>query len=318
MTTAPIRDRVQTLKTSSSFTGGDPFSFVVQLEKDVKLPGRHDPAAYLERIGAQLKGKSVCIVCPGNAGLCIEALRAGAAGVLAFEPRPVYQKALQAVAAFSEEVFDEGFATTKSLDKAGPFDVVIWSEGVDDIQDPKTTIDAVIKSVAPAGVLYLELSHGTAGAVPDRTNSWKPTKDGLIATIKGYSDVRLDGEIDGRNQVRKIYTIKNTKAPEPFFVPQAPINPDAPSDVSVLSDQNSPDEDVEYFRKQLWNSLNLLREPTPAPAPEPVAATEPTPTEAPVEPKPDLSEVVDRQPEAETGKASTPKSRRKPGKESKS
>lgn len=307
MTTAPIRDRVQAFKTSSSFSGGDPFSFSISLDKDLKLPGRHDPVDYLKRLDADLKDKTVCVVCPGNGGLCVEALRAGAASVSAFELRSVYYKSLKAVSAFTKETLGREIDVLGAL-KPNYFDVVIWSEGVDDIRDPSLVIESAIKSIAPGGVLYLEVAHGTAGAVPERTNSWKPSKDGLLATLGAYPSLKVSSETDGRNQVRKIYTVKDIRLP----VATIPAGVPAPT-VEVLSAPPEFDtSDVEYFRTKLMAGIAKMREQEQPKAdveqPAPVAA----------DPASELSEVFDREPEPEAGKPSTPKSRRRSGKESKS
>jgi hypothetical protein len=300
MTTATICERVQAFKTSSSFSGGDPFSFSISLNKDLKLPGRHDPVDYLKKLDVSLKGKNVCVVCPGNAGLCVEALRAGAATVSAYELRPVYYKSLRAVASFAGEVLSKEIYIVDSL-KPGTYDVVIWSEGVDDIRDPKLVFDSAILSVVPGGTFYLELAHGTAGAVPDRTNCWRPSKDGLAATIKAYPALKVVVEADGRNQTRKIYTIKDTRTPvAEDMIPQRAIEPSAPQPTIEILDSGPPDDttDIEYFRNKLMSAVAKMREPADA---KPQAAE-------------DLSEVFDRP----VGQPSTPKSKKRSGKESKS
>lgn len=315
MLTLSLSERVQKFKTSSAFTSGDPFSFGVVLDKNLSLPGKFDPEIYIQNLGQSVKGKTVCVVCPGNGGLCVEALRMGAETVVAYELRTVYQRSLRSISEFAAETLGSTFELPATATKPDSYDIIIWSEGLDEIRDPKSIIAEVISSLAPGGVLYFELSHGTAGPVPAQTNSWKPTKDGFLATISEFKDVEVSGELPGRNQTRTIYKIQSLKASSKPGAPKLP-NPQADS---------MEKEDVEYFRRLLLEAMNSMKADaagTPKTADAMADATgldrSDTIGDDKVGNRPELSEVYEREAEATSRRASTPKSRRKGAKDSKS
>lgn len=203
--------RIKTFKASSSFTPGDPLSFSIKLSEDVQLPGRYDPDEYLQRLGADLAGKNVLVVCPGNGGLCAAAINAGASTVVALEPRNLYARPLNAVASFTSEVTGTTFSQRSLGEKlVEKFDVAIWPEGVDEIVHPKNAFESVLGALAPGGMLYLELAHAHHGKLPDQINSWRPSKSAFEETLADYASLAVVSELEGRNQIRTIYTIKNT------------------------------------------------------------------------------------------------------------
>jgi hypothetical protein len=210
MMTDTIETRIKAFKASSFFTAGDPYSFSVVLDDEFSLPGKYNPKDYLSRLSLGIEGKNVLVVCPANAGLCMEAIHAGAGTVVAFEPRHLYHRPMATIAEFADELVGTTFIHRKGdADLVEKFDVVIWSEGVDDIPHPKGVFTKVFDAIAPGGRLYLELATGTHGALPDTTNCWKPTPEGLAETVESFGEFEVVSKAMGRNQTRKIFTIIN-------------------------------------------------------------------------------------------------------------
>lgn len=218
----PLEDQVKAFKSSSAFTPGDALSFSIKINNLLSLPGRHDPAAYMGSLMNELSGK-VAVICPGNGGLCIEALRRGAESVAAFEPRSVYHKALSKIAEFYQEANGRTFGVNNSrlgLNQAS-FDTIFWTEGLDEIQNPEALFDDVLAALKPGGRLFIEVSHGNHGPMPKVTNSWKPSIASFESTIKKVNDLSITSKKPGRNQLRIIYEIKRS-APVPAEVVTAP------------------------------------------------------------------------------------------------
>jgi len=212
--TDTLEYRIKAFKSSSSFTPGDPQSFSIALSEDVALPGRFDPLAYVEQFGSEANfgDKNVLVVCPGNGGLCVAALRGGASTVVAVEPRTIYDRALTSVSDFASEVIGATFSRRASGERlVEKFDVVFWTEGLDEVAHPKALFEAAIASLAPGGRLFIEVAHGTHGVLPESTNSWRPTKDGFKATIAALGTVALVSELEGRDQVRSIYVVQDNE-----------------------------------------------------------------------------------------------------------
>lgn len=210
--TETIETRIKSFKASSFFTAGDPYSFSVTLNDEFRLPGKYDPEDYIARLGLELEGKNVLIVCPANSGLCLEAIHAGASTVVGFEPRHLYHRPMASIAEFADELIGTTFIhRTGDADLVEKFDVVIWAEGVDDIPHPRTVFDKVFDAVVPGGRVYLELATGTHGVLPDTTNCWKPTVEAVKETVESYGDFEVIGKASGRNQIRKIFTIVNNE-----------------------------------------------------------------------------------------------------------
>lgn len=210
----PLDQQVKAFKQSSSFTAGDALSFGIKFNDTVSLPGRHDPAAYITSHDIPMVG-NIAIVCPGNGGLCAEALRRGAANVAAFEPRDVYRKSIAKVAEFCEALGGKRFDYKISREVAPPdtFDTIVWSEGLDDIRDPAEFFKGVVKSLRPGGTLVIEVSHGTHAPLPKTTNAWRPSLESFESTIKAFGNLAIVIKKPGRNQLRVVYKIKNTAAP---------------------------------------------------------------------------------------------------------
>jgi predicted transcriptional regulator len=202
--------RIRTFKASSSFTPGDACSFSIDFGEDVTLPGRHDPSAYLRRLGVDVTGKNVLVVCPGNAGLAVAALRAGASTVAVLEPRPVYHRAIPEVSTFASEVIGATFSQREIDDElVEAFDVVFWSEGLDEVSHPKSLVQKVLASMLQGSTLYLEVNHGHNGKLPESINAWRPTAAAFKETLEDLGDLEVITELEGRSQTRKIYKIKN-------------------------------------------------------------------------------------------------------------
>lgn len=204
--------KLKTFKHSSAFTPGDPCSFSIKFNEEHSLPGKYDPVAYIGRLGADLAGKNVLVMCPGNGGLCTAAINAGASTVVALEPRDIYKRAVAAVAEFTSELTGTTFSQRALGEKlVETFDVVFWTEGVDEIPHPKNALESVLGAVAPGGVLYMELSLGHHDKLPESINSWRPSESAFKETIADYPEVQIVGELEGRDQARRIYTLKSNR-----------------------------------------------------------------------------------------------------------
>lgn len=241
--TETIQSRIKAFKVSSSFTGGDPQSFSVKLSDEVRLPGKFDPDDYVGRLGTAFADKNVLVVCPGNGGLCVAALRAGASTVVAVEPRSIYNRALAAVSDFTSEVIGASFSSRRPDDKLfEKFDVIFWTEGLDEVQHPKALFEAAIAALAPGGRFFLELAHGRHGVLPESINSWRPSKAAFKETLDGYPSLDLVNQLSGRDQIRVIYELQN--------------NGSGPAQALVQKSE-AVDEDVAYFRKNLFGALKV-------------------------------------------------------------
>lgn len=206
--------RIRTFKSSSSFTPGDAWSFSIHLSNDVELPGKYNPIKYINRLNIDVVGKNILVVCPGNAGLCVAALREGASTVVALEPRSLYHRSLPAVSEFTSEVVGTTFSQRlEDENLIESFDTIIWSEGLDDIPHPKGLIEKVIGSMKTGATLYFEVNHGHQGALPESVNSWLPTKEAFEESINDLGDLEFIGRMSGRSQTRTIHMIKNNAAP---------------------------------------------------------------------------------------------------------
>jgi len=203
--------RIRTFKASSSFTPGDICSFSVQFAESVSLPGKYDPVGYMQQLSVDVAGQNVLVVCPGNAGLAVAALRAGASTVVVIEPRPVYHRALPSVSEFASDVIGATFSQRSTNDKLiETFDIVFWTEGLDEVAHPKSLIEQVLSSMQQGGKLYIEPNHGhQAGVLPESINSWRPTREAFVESMKGLADLSIESELEGRSQTRRIYTITN-------------------------------------------------------------------------------------------------------------
>ena len=245
--TETIDSRIKAFKVSSSFTPGDPQSFSIKLSDRVGLPGKFDADEYVSRLGggAAVADKNVLVICPGNGGLCVAALRAGASTVVAVEPRTIYDRALAAVSDFTSEVIGTTFnsrrADAKLFEK---FDVIFWTEGLDEVQHPKSLFDAAISALAPRGRFFLEVPHGHHGVLPESTNSWRPTKVAFKETIDGYPTLDLVTQLSGRDQIRVIYELQSNET--------AATKPTAEG-----SEDSEDSEDVKYFRRNLFAALKV-------------------------------------------------------------
>ncbi|MGD9725813.1 MAG: hypothetical protein AB7L09_00250 [Nitrospira sp.] len=251
--------RLKTFRHSSSFTPGDPLSFSVVFDEENSLPGKFDAANYLRSLGIDLVDKNVLVVCPGNGGLCIEALKGGASTVVAMEPRMVYDRALTAISDFTSETISTTFSRRAADAKlVEQFDIVLWPEGLDEVAHPKTLFEAVVDSVAPGGYLYLEVAHGHHKKLPDSINSWRPSEEAFKETLKDYSTVGIVSEIAGRNQSRKIYTIQVSNSTRPTTT-------DAPRYVHVdtaVGEDRTGNETVKEFAERLQAEVSKQRKDT--------------------------------------------------------
>lgn len=265
MTLDTIAQALKTLRHSSHFVAGDPGSFKVKFTPDYELPGKDEPADYLDRLGLKAISGKVCVVYPGNGGLCVEALKRGAVDVLAVEPRESFLKTLVEVSMFSSTLLGRTFSSVHGRGMGGAgawsqtYDVVIWSEGLDRLKDPALSMKHTLGLVKPGGSLYIEVTHGQHGTPTVPVNSWLPKEEvfeKVLADIVGDAEV---SKLKGRLDRRTVYRITTKAAPEP-----APIEVQAVTVPQELADEFKADPE------------GAIRD----------AAGEPTADETPAEDKP--------------------------------
>lgn len=249
--------QLKAFKQSSAFTPGDAFSFSIKFNEVLSLPGKYDPAAYLDKLGVDLSGNN-CIVCPGNGGLCIELLKRGFQ-VSIFEPRTYYHQAITKVASFAAGILGKQVTNIRfQLNQTVPFetgcyDTIIWSEGLDEIRDPAVPLKTVLGGLRPGGQLIIELNLGSHDVLPTSINSWKPTLANFEASIKKLDGFEIVGKRPGRNQMRTIFTIKNVKVPPTTTVLASALPTETP--VATKSPAaNDPLEQSEEEKKALYES----------------------------------------------------------------
>lgn len=200
---------------SSAFRYGDKTSFKIFLEANGNryLPGKHDPRTYLDRCGIKSIKGDVAVICPGNGGLAIEALHRGAPEVYMFEPRSVYNNALNGVISLTE--VDSRITTNlrypNGYEYNKKFDIIIWSDNFDVSLSPEYVFRNVVNMLSDNGTLVIEVNHGNnTNHTPGNINNWKPTKDtfkkfvNTIASSFSVEDICL-----GRFDNRVVYKIQS-------------------------------------------------------------------------------------------------------------
>lgn len=265
-TTESIQGRIKSFKASSSFTPGDPHSFSVSFNEELELPGKYSPAEYVQQFGHELLlgEQNVLVICPGNGGLCVEAVKAGASTVVALEPRVVYDKALNTISEITSDVIGTTFSHrnygSKIVEK---FDVIFWTEGLDEVQHPKGLFELAINSLTPRGILILEVTHGHHGALPDSINSWRPSEEAFKETIGRYGTVDVRTELQGRAQNRKIYFIRgNETRIEKFIEPVAEEVNDLDQQATEAIERAATTEDHKEKVEALDEALAAEKEKT--------------------------------------------------------
>lgn len=238
---SPLADNVSTFSKSSAFTPGDAYSFRVRIADKIELPGKFDPALYLQ-FNPRIAGR-VAVVCPANGGLCAELLRRGVREVVAFEPRNQYFKAIAAVAQFVERGLGRTFAVHTRMPTVadGEFETIFWPEGLEDLRDPKIPFEQTLACLAPGGNLYIEVHHGSHGALPKNTNCWRPSIAAFEQSVASLGSWPIRAKFSGRNAMRQIYTIHDTR--EPILVtPDEPAP--APQPIPAAEVESPPPEVV--------------------------------------------------------------------------
>lgn len=207
-----LEEKIRSFRSSSIFTPGDPYCFSIDFGNGLSLPGKFNPTSYLTLLGTNVAGKSVLVICPGNGGLCVAAISMGAASVVAFEPRLVYNQPLSVVSKLTLDATGSTFGCCSLEDSriVGSFDVVIWAEGVDEIVDSRNVFEKLLRVSTPDGRIYVELSHGHHTKLGESTNSWRPTKEAFEQTISEIGKLEILDRRMGRNQVRSVYILRNT------------------------------------------------------------------------------------------------------------
>jgi hypothetical protein len=290
MNVTQLQEAVTSLKDSSAFRFGDATTFdVCFLRHEVELPGKCNAADYLKGLKQRLRvlvpeGGRVAVVCPGNGGLIPELLMAGAAEVLAIEPRPRYHDALERVVPLLGAVHEGSSVTTfRAWPKPGlgkmlrAFDLIIWSEGLEECLHPAASLGTVASLLAPGGTFVIEVVHGEQGAPLPILNSWRPTKEAWDAF---FSDTFGDGDYSlthGRAAGRYIYRVRlggelQAKGPElakPVPLPPHPRSKET-DELAAKAEQPEPVPDtLPAFPRE---PEPALAKPAPPPPPPPEKA----------------------------------------------
>lgn len=214
-----LKNQANKLRHSSNFTAGDPGSFVVPIVKgQVELPGKYDPATYLDKLELRVLD-NLAVVFPGNGGLCAEAVHRGASTVWAIEPRNQFNKAITSVSGLMVSAGKAGFSILTKIEDGtdltgdGKFDVIVWSEGLDLLSNPAESIKNIFSMVKPGGRMFIEVTHGTHEIPKSSVNSWKPKEEAFVTLVNSVvgPDISLRA-MKGRLDKRIIYEITKTSA----------------------------------------------------------------------------------------------------------
>jgi hypothetical protein len=216
MAVTTLKQEAERLAASSKFTGGNPLSFKITLDEGASLPGRYDPAEYLDGLGlTNFSGMTVVIVCAGNGGLVAEAIKRGAKLALSCEPRFHYHQSLPVVLGMISK--PEGVKTgylpswPRGDEQA---DLVIWPDGLQDSRHPRMILRKVFSMLKPGGAAYIEAVIGGMNKPGETVNTWKPTQDALESTLLDEApEFSLEKVGPGRLTNRVIYRVC-----EPTFV----------------------------------------------------------------------------------------------------
>lgn len=229
-----LKNEVEAFRRTNAFTPGDAGSFSIPLIRgEIELPGKYDPKKYLYDLQIMdLTDKRVAVMFPGNGGLCIEAINLGAVDVWAVEPRNNYAKALSTFSTMISQVKGRAFTTAANLNEFvemnGKFDVVLWSEGLEQLKNPVAILTSVWKLLAPGGKLFIEVVHGEHEIPTRAINQWKPKEAVFAQVLKGIIGDAPVRSMNGRLQRRTIYEVTN-----PVQTPPAPTTTQPGIDVEV-------------------------------------------------------------------------------------
>lgn len=241
-----LKNQTNNLRHSSNFTAGDQGSFLIPIIRGkVELPGKYDPATYLDRLELK-KLSTVGVVFPGNGGLCAEALDRGAKVVWAIEPRNQYTRALVSVSNILMDAGKSGFALVTDLNMAkdasgnGRFDTVIWSEGLEQVTNPVDALTSIFSTVKPGGSLYIEVTHGSQEIPQGRVNSWRPKEEAFVKLVNGlFGEVSLRAMV-GRLDRRIIYQITRPAPKVEAPVEPVPVQQEAPIVTETVKPPKAP------------------------------------------------------------------------------
>lgn len=187
MNVEQLKKAADSLAVSSAFRYGDPSTFSVTLLKhEIELPGPSDPEQYLGLLKRKLQieveeGSAVAVVGAGNGGLLSELMSAGASKALGIEPRRRFRDGLDQVCALLRQVHEGDVVLThmgwpKAGGDLGPFDLVLWPEGLDECTTPEAMLETMLGLLAPGGCLVVEVTHGDNTLTSGTVNSFRPTE----------------------------------------------------------------------------------------------------------------------------------------------
>jgi hypothetical protein len=233
-----LKQEAERLAASSKFTGGNPLSFKITLEDGALLPGRYDPADYLDSLDlTNFSGMTVVIICAGNGGLVAEVVKRGAKLALSCEPRFHYHQSLPVVLGMipKPEGAKTGYLSSwpRGDEQA---DLVIWPDGLQDSQTPRSILRKVFSMMKPGGAAYIEAVIGDMGKPGESVNCWKPTEAALESTILDEApEFSLEKIGPGRLTNRVIYRVCEPT----FVVVEAMGGPEmiAPEDVTEVQEK---------------------------------------------------------------------------------
>ena len=274
MNTTQLMEKVESLKHSSAFRAGDATTFGVRiLVHEAELPGPCKAADYMglvkRKLGVEFKaGERVLVVGAGNGGLCAEALLAGAAEVLAVEPRYRYFDGIEAVIGLLGEVYPDaacrtfrGWPSTGAGNSLGRFDLILWSEGLEEAPNPVENLTAVLQLLKPTGRAVIEVTHGDMGIPAGKTNAFFPSEDTWTSMLEGLTGEGPMAATQGRAGRRMVYAIGRNAAigtVKPTPTPGLPAFPKDPPPQTVYRST---------FRADVAPAQPAPPPPPPPPAP---------------------------------------------------
>ncbi len=202
---------------SSSYQYGDRTSFGVRLTNEILLPGKCSAAKYLDDLGLDKVPERVMVVCPGNGGLVTECFLRGAKFVLVCETRPRFEQGIQGVLRLLTTAWrleNKHKLTHQRIDDwpevgreqgFADMDLILWSEGVDEITFPKKIFRGVADCLSPGGRLIVEINHGTNKWV-EEINSWRPNGHAVLDMVDEIFGTPPETSA-GRLSTSRIYTL---------------------------------------------------------------------------------------------------------------
>jgi len=274
--TTQTAERVAAILGSGSFVRDDPFSFKVPLSDTDGLPGKYDPAEYLNHLELPNKPERVLVVGAANGGLTAALVRSGCLDVAMVEPRVRYRKTLglvistlaQAHKGLQAQVCPIWPTKPEHAASLGQFDLILWADGLASCQMPGQTLALLLTLLKPEGRMFVEVLCGNDSAPSPQHDGWAPSEGAFLQFMQrlaGKAPTKLSPQ---RAENMGIFEIHCEGAPKDY------------NGVDMRSESVKPLEGTGSSRK--------VDEPNPHDAKIPVAAEI-----APVAPRQEVEVAVE-------------------------